>query len=300
MDTGTGAPSPALDPALHGARGFVLISVIWIVGLLAVIATAFTISVRSHGLAGRNVVNNGRAEYIANGMAMLTALRLATSSDAQSTFKLNGEASGCTCCGSVSVAIAIQDQGGLIDLNTASPQLLEAAFHGLELGAEKATALLSTLRDFRDPDGQSDGGGLEPATYPGKSFGPKNAPLVTPEELDQLPGLDAGKFQKLMGMVTVHSQQPGIDLDRAPAILLQALGITDRTSAQAQSFASPSPGRVFTIDVTAELANHSRYARHAIVSLLRQPDRPFAVLAWQRGQSPLPIATGAVALPCFN
>lgn len=291
---------PDKDPASRGIDGFVLVSVIWIVGLLAVIATASTLTVRSHSLAGGNVVNNGRAEYVADGMAMLTALRLATSNDAASLFKLNGEAVGCTWRDGMSVVISIQDHGGLIDLNTASPLLLDKLFQGLNLTDEKRSALLVVLRDFRDLDDLSDDGGVEPATYPGKNFGPKNAPLATPEELDQLPELDIAIFLKLKSFTTVHSQQPGIDLERAPAILLQVLGISDRTAEPALNLASPSPERVFSIDVTAERANDSRYVRHAVVSLLRQPDRPFAILAWQRGQVPQSVASGAVTEPCLN
>ena len=55
-------------------KGFVLVSVIWIAGLLAVLATAFRISVRSHILAGRNIVQGERARYLADGMVEFMAL----------------------------------------------------------------------------------------------------------------------------------------------------------------------------------------------------------------------------------
>ncbi len=62
--------------------GFVLVSVIWIAGLLAVVATAFAITVRSHTLAGSNVVYNTRAESVADGMALLPRYRLAAGTGA--------------------------------------------------------------------------------------------------------------------------------------------------------------------------------------------------------------------------
>ncbi len=270
--------------------GFALISVIWIAGLLAVVATAFAITVRSHTLAGSNVIYNTRTESVADGMALATALRLAVPANAAEPLKLNGEASYCQWSDGIAVSISIQDQGGLVDLNTASPDLFKTLLQGLGADEAKSTEILVAFQDFRDPDSQSASGGIEPENFPGKAYGPKNAPLAIPEEIDQVPELDDALFHKLMPFVTVTSQQPGIDLSSAPQKLLDLLGNRDA----ALHFASLSPAKTFSIDVTAELKNGSRYRRQALVSLLRQPDRPFAILAWRRGGDsgetpPLPV-----------
>ena len=277
--------------------GFVLVSVIWIAGLLAVVATAFAITVRSHTLAGSNVIYNTRAESVADGMALATALRLATPASANEPFKLNAKPTHCQWSDDIAVAISIQDQGGLVDLNTASPDLLKALLQGVGTNDATSVGLVAALQDFRDPDSQSASGGIEPANFPGKVYGPKNAPLAIPEEIDQVPELDDALFHRLMPFVTVYSQQAGIDLSSAPQKLLDLLGTRDA----ALRFASPSPAKTFSIDVTAELRNGSRYRRQALVSLLRQPDRPFAILAWRRGgdtsETP-PFPTNGPA--CFN
>ena len=277
--------------------GFVLVSVIWIAGLLAVVATAFAITVRSHTLAGSNIIYNTRAELVADGMALVTALRLASSANANESSKLNGEPNHCRWSDDIAVAISIQDQGGLVDLNTASPSLLLALMRGLGEDDLKSAEIVAALQDFRDPDSQSASGGIEPAYFPGKAYGAKNAPLAIPEEIDQVPELDDALFHKLMPFVTVTSQQSGIDLSSVPQKLLDLLGTRDA----AARFASPSPAKTFSIDVTAELKNGSRYRRQALVSLLRQPDRPFAILAWRRGGDPgeaPPLPTNGPA--CFN
>jgi general secretion pathway protein K len=277
--------------------GFVLVSVIWIAGLLAVVATAFAITVRSHTLAGSNVVYNTRAESVADGMALATALRLATPANVNETLKLNGGTTYCQWSNDIAVAVAVQDQGGLADLNTASPELLTTLMLGLGADEAKSAEIVAALQDFRDPDSQSASGGVEPAIFPGKAYGPKNAPLAIPEEIDQVPELDDELFHKLMPFVTVYSQQSGIDLSSAPQQLLNLLG----TSESASRFSSPSPTKTFSIDVTAELKNGSRYRRQALVSLLRQPNRPFAILAWWRGgdsgETPSLPSSGPA---CFN
>jgi general secretion pathway protein K len=230
-------------------------------------------------------------------MALVTALRLASPANMNEPLKLNGEPAHCQWSDDISVAISIQDQGGLVDLNTASPDLLLALMQGLGADDAKSVGIVAALQDFRDPDAQSANGGVEPAMFPGKAYGPKNAPLAIPGEIDQVPELDDALFNKLMPFVTVTSQQSGIDLSSAPQKLLELLGSRD----SAARFSSPSPAKTFSIDVTAELKNSSRYRRQALVSLLRQPDRPFAVLAWRRGGDtgdtpPLPASGPS----CFN
>jgi type II secretory pathway component PulK len=72
--------------------GFVLVAVIWLAGLLAIMATGFMITVRSHTLSARNLVFNSKAEYLADGMVMLTALQL-TDQSANSKMNFAGEPS---------------------------------------------------------------------------------------------------------------------------------------------------------------------------------------------------------------
>jgi general secretion pathway protein K len=273
----------------RGEHGFVLVSVVWIAGLLAVVATSFVIAVRSYTLAGANAASNARAESIADGMAVLTATRLA----AGTPFKLDGEARYCRWSDDVTVAVAVQDQGGLVDLNTASPGLLAALLRGLGAGEAAAAAMQEDLLDFRDADSQTTSGGAEPATYPGKSYGPKNAPLAVGAEIDQVQGIDGDFLRRLMPHVTVYSQQPGLDPAVAPQALRTLLGMAGNAGEQPHRFASPSPAKVFAIDAVAELDNGARYRRLTVVSLLRQPERPFAILEWRRagdpeGSRPLP------------
>jgi len=288
------------QPSPNNDSGFVLISVIWIAGLLAVVTMTFAISVRSHILAGANVISGERAQYIADGMATLTAYRLATAPGGRQTVAINGEAAVCRWSEEAKVSVAVQDQGGLVDLNTASPQLLSGLLTGIGVLQDQATSIFLALRDYRDPDSQRADGGVEPVIYDRKPFGPKNAPFAVIEELDQIPGLDDDPFHRLLGLVTVHSQQPGIDPATAPDQLLRTLGI-GRSFEDGLQFASPSPRRVFAIDVAVEMKDRSRYVRHAIVSLLRQPERPFAILAWQQGSwNERAIAMNAALPLCLN
>ena len=256
-----------------------LVAVIWIAGLLAVISTAFVLSVRSHTLLARNVVFNTKAEYIADGMAKLLALRLATRVG-DASFDRSGQTAFCLWSPDVSVAWRIQDQAGLIDLNTASPRLFAALLSGL--GLQKIN--VSDVVDFRDPDNAALNGGAENVSYEGKSYSSKNAPFAFTAEIDQLPGIDDLALKQLLTFVTIQSQQPGLDLAVAPEKLLKLLGASGRFDLVLSTFHSPSTQKTYSIEILVQTIQKSRFYRRVDVSLLLQPDRPFAILAWERGR----------------
>jgi general secretion pathway protein K len=260
--------------------GFVLIAVIWIAGLMAVIATAFVITVKSHTLIARNVVFNTKAEYIADGMAKLVASRLVRNTGDGSQ-KFNGVTGFCQWSQDAIAGFRVQDQGGLVDLNLASPELLAALFAGLHMPA----GLINSIQDYRDPDLVSVDGGAEPEVYAGKNFGPKNASFVTVEELDQVPGIDDAVFARLSRFLTVHSQQTGFDLTHAPAQLLTVLGTRSAAATELAQFSSVSPSKIFGIDVVVKTKQGATFYRKAIFVLVLQPDRPFTILSWQQGRS---------------
>jgi general secretion pathway protein K len=262
-------------------RGFVLVAVIWMAGLLAVVATAFVLTARSHTMIARNTVTKIRAEYIADGMVKLTALQLVKDMKSGS-FKLNGVPHFCQWTTDTVVGLSIQDQGGLIDLNVASPDLLKTLFKGLNVPEADAQKLINNLQDFRDPDSVAVGSGEEPIHFPNKNFGPKNAPFSMVEEIDQVQGANEELLARLMPLLTVYSQQTGFDPTRAPQQLLDALGANN---AKIDQFTSPSPATGFEIDVIVKTRQSAVFYRKAIIDFILQPDRPFAVLEWKQGRS---------------
>lgn len=280
----------------HNEDGFVLVAVIWIAGLLAVISTAFVLTVRSHTLLARNTVFNTKAEYVANGMAKLLALKLATETT-DASLDRSGATTFCQWSADISVAWRIQDQAGLVDLNTASPQLMAALFRGIGL---QETAI-DDFTDFRDADTFALAGGTEPLTYEGKSFGPKNAPFALPAEIDQLPTVNEQIFKQLLPLVTVQSQQVGFDPAVAPTQLLNLLGAAGRNDPLLNTFSSPSAHKTYSIYVLVQTKQKARFLREAVVTLLLQPDRPYANQFWGRGQNGEGWTfPNEILEPCFN
>jgi type II secretory pathway component PulK len=279
-------------------RGFVLVAVIWLAGLIAAITTGFAVKVRVDALTASNIVRNTQAELIADGMVRLTAWRLATLAE-PTTYADQS----CMWRKGVTVDIRLQDQAGLADINVLPPTFFAELLRGLGANDRKAKDISEAMLDFRDGDSEAQSGGREPQTYPERSFGPKNAPYQAVEELDQLPGMDEKLYRAILPLVTVHSSQPSIDPKSAPA----ALRIAFNQSASGDftgsliNYVGASQGRTFGLDVRVTADNGARYRRRATAIILRQPERPFAFLTWQRGGEWTEKAAPArIGKSCFN
>ncbi len=243
---------------------------------------SIAVSVRSHALFARNAISEALAKSIADGLVQLTAMRIAYSENAPPA---DGRWQSCHWADDARAWIAVQDQNGLVDLNTASPRLMTALLEGLGLTQTQAAEMVEEMRDFRDSDSISDLGRSEPSHYAGRDFGPKNAPFEAIEELDRLPGMDSGLFAALRTLTTISTHQPGFDFDTAPEQLLQILQLS-RTSAAGLSFSSPRSSRANSITAAVQIKDGTRYVRRAMVESTDQPERPFVILAWDDGAWP--------------
>jgi general secretion pathway protein K len=281
-------------------KGFVLVAVIWLAGLIAAVATGFALTTRIEIQAAANATQNAKAEAIADGLARLTALRLAGEPAQAQVGENDPRAAVCRWSATETAGIAIQDQSGLIDLNAAPTDLIARLMKGLGAPDAEATRLSAALADYRDAGNDAEAGGFEPETYPSMPFGPKNGPFLAVEELDQLPGMTQSLYRALLPLVTVQSLQPGFDPNVAPPALKSALGFTAANSAPPDlvGLTTVTNARAFGIDVFVEMKGGARYHRRAVIEMVRQPGRPFAVLSWQRGGDFAPLAKPA--RDCLN
>jgi general secretion pathway protein K len=286
----------SLQDSASASRGFALVVVIWISGFLAVFAISVTVSVRSHALFVRNTTSEVLAKGIADGLVQLAALRIAYADGAPAQ---DGRWRICDWPGEAVAWVAVQDHSGLVDLNTASSRLMTALLEGLGLTQVQAADMAAAMRDFRDADHVSDLGQDEPLTYPGRDFGPKNAPFEAVEELDQLPRMTPALFATLRNLTTVFTRQTGFDFETAPEALLDALQFS-RTSVAGLSFASPRSSRVSSITVAVQTKDRTRFVRRAMIERTDQPQRPFVVLAWDGGVWPLFTGQDTASTPCIS
>jgi general secretion pathway protein K len=279
-----------------GQKGYALVFVLWVCALIAMVAAGLVTKVRTNAIVAANIDKSAKAEAVADGVLRLVALRLSEGRQ----FQKNGAVDSCDYDG-VLVEFVVQDQAGLIDLNTAPGFLLTELFARLGENTTAAALLTDAIFDFRDADQIAQDGGAEPQLYSNQKYGPKNAPFETVEELDQIPGINEELYRRMIELVTVNSFEAGIDPDMAPAELRQLFEQPPRGEfvGMLSSFGSRSQKRAFGIDVRVTFENGGRFRRKALVYMTGQPAHSFKVLEWKRGTDWMNVADQP-AKSCFT
>ena len=119
------------------ARGFALILVLWIAALLAVIAASLVSSGRTETRLAHNLVENAKAEALADGAVQRAVLGLLDVDPAQAWRPGGGPYR--LAYGEGQVRVTIADEDGKIDINAATPELLAGLLGQLGLDAERPT-----------------------------------------------------------------------------------------------------------------------------------------------------------------
>ena len=267
-----------------GNEGFVLVSVIWIAGLLAIVASTFAVAVSLHVKGEANLAGSMEAELAADGLVRLIAFRLASPlvAPAGQRIQADGEPIRCS-LDSGSAIVAVQDQGGLLDLNRASLQALTVLIGKASRSGNDPVVLAEAIADFRDSDdirfGVTKGGPEESLLTDGP--GMKNAPFQSIDEIEQVIPAQMADLGALKRLFTVYSHADGIDPSVAPSDLKPMMDVDGEKPTAAIPFA-PSSHKSFAIDAEITVKDGSRFRRRAMVSIVREPHRPFAVLEWRQ------------------
>ncbi|MGH6884823.1 MAG: general secretion pathway protein GspK [Geminicoccales bacterium] len=288
-------------------RGIALISVLWITTLLAVIAASFTSSARTEGQLARNMVENAKAEALADGAVHRAALGI-LAPEPERAWRTDGRAYRMD-YGDGAVVVRIFDEDAKVDLNAAPPELLAGLFRLLGLEDEQAETLAERIVDFRDEDSEPEPSGAEDSEYEAAGReGAIDRPLVSEVELLGVLGMSEALYRRLRPFVTVYSGAEGIDPTRASLDVLQAVPGMTPEIAEAIRAAGPGgdpfevideealfdlelyfvPSReiMFQILAEARTAGGGVFVRDAVIELSGQPEQPFMVHAWRRGTLP--------------
>ncbi|MEN0653412.1 MULTISPECIES: type II secretion system minor pseudopilin [Hyphobacterium] len=123
------------------------------------------------------------------------------------------------------VSVTAHSPAGKVDLNSASPALMEAVFRAGGLSPSDAAALSDAVADWRDGDDLVRLNGAEMRDYQaaGRSV-PANAPFTSVDQFASVLGVDDRLYACLAPHLTVASSAAGVDLRRASPWLQAALG----------------------------------------------------------------------------
>jgi len=293
--------------SLRSSRGIALLSVLWITGLLAVIAASFASGTRTEARLALNQIANAKAEALADGgvhRAVLGLLEL----DPERAWRADGTLYAMR-LGEGEVQIAIEDEDGKIDLNAAPLPLLAGLFGALGLTPEEAAAMADRIGDYRDPDDESEPQGAEDQDYfaLGLAHGAVDRELVSASELLNVLGMTRALYEAMLPYVTIYSGAEGVDPMRAPRVVLEALpGMTQQLLEQLLSADSdfdpffdledeslleeleiyflPTRDAIFTVRALARTDDGGTFLRETVIELGGDPAQPFLVHTWRRGR----------------
>lgn len=209
--------------------GFALMMVLGVVALLMLVAILLQRSVIAEVRSAALLAGRERIEALGDGLARLALRHLVVASPSgglSGAIRLDGTPRTCR-IGQAVASISVVSTDGLVNLNLASPALMERVFSGIGLAPAEATRLAQDVVDFRSPGDESVSGGSKSARYfsAGLRHGPKTAPFATVAELDQVIGMSPDLLERLRPLVTVHSRFGAVSpsaMSRALAIALGA------------------------------------------------------------------------------
>ena len=275
----------------HAQRGVALLLVLWACTLLAIMLGGYAMTARTEGLQARYQFAQTQAHYAAEaGLSRaiygLQDTRLAErwlANGRPYTFRFDG----------FTVRVSAVDEGGKVDLNSASPLVLQGLFRAAGLRPDAAQKMAAAVVDWRGFD-VSRQVGLD--VYAANGYKPRHAPFLSIEELQQVAGMTPALYREIAGAITIWSGRESPDPNTAQPLALAAIpGMTPERAAQvlaARKNTRPGVAGLFagtgvthSIRAEATMADGTRAVLLATVRLqgVRPGAQPYAVLHWREG-----------------
>jgi general secretion pathway protein K len=270
-------------------RGIVLVVVLWVLALLGIIAASFSRQTRVEMRVAHNLVENAKAEALADAGVERAMLGLIDPNEA-TVWRADGRPY-LLALGEGRVRITLQDEAGKIDLNLASDEMLQGLFEAVGLSPGDAARMVDRVVDFRDPDDRRRPAGAEDPDYfaAGRMQGAKNAPFESVDELLQVLGMTREIYERAAPYLSVYSRRQVEPLSASPLVVevlrrVAPEALARLRAAQAADAGAPRLIRPRIVAVTAEAstAGGGVFIREAILQRFARPQQPFRILEWRQ------------------
>ncbi|SEJ22968.1 general secretion pathway protein GspK [Frateuria terrea] len=280
-----------MSASRRSQRGVALLLVLWACTLLAIMLGGYAMTARTEGLQARYQFAQTQAHYAAEaGLSRAIyglqdpRLQERWLADGRPyTFRFDG----------FTVHVSAVDEGGKVDLNSASPLVLQGLFRAAGLRPDAAQRMAAAVVDWRDFN-VSRQVGLD--VYAANGYKPRHAPFLSIEELQQVAGMTPDLYRRIAGVITIWSGRESPDPNTAQPLALASIpGMTPERAAQvlaARRNTRPGVAGLFagngvthSIRSEATMADGTRAVLRATVRLqgVRPGAQPYAVLHWREG-----------------
>jgi general secretion pathway protein K len=278
----------------RGQRGVALLVVLWACTLLAIMVGGYAMLARTEGLQARYQFAQTQAHYAAEA-GLMRAIYALQDPQLQQRWMPDGRIYPLDFDGA-KVNVSIVSENGKVDLNAASPDVLQNLFKAAGMSDGDAQTLTRNVVDWRTfsatmPSNVPNAGYAQA----GRDYGPRHGPFATVEELQMVLGMQPTLYRTLASQVTLWSGRQSPDPSTAPPLALAAVpGMTPQQAQALVAARSAGPPQValaamqgvtHSIRAEATLADGTRAILRATVRLqgMRPGALPYVVLRWQEG-----------------
>jgi general secretion pathway protein K len=193
-----------------------LVLVLWIIVLLSVIGISHSRNVRLDMQVARHHVEHAKARALAE-TGVNRAIYELFNNDEETRWLFNGQLYQMS-MPEGEVQIMIRNTAGLVDINTATPAVLETLFSGVKIDKYERSALVDAIMDWKDSDDLKRLNGAEDSDYKreGLDYGTPDRPFFSIGELRYVMGMTTAIYNTISPYITVFSGQSTITQSFAP------------------------------------------------------------------------------------
>lgn len=280
---------PSIPAAARSrSKGIALVSVLWLVILLGVLALGLLSILQDDSRTARIFADDVQAEGLADAGVFL-AIHELSNVDTAKDVPVDGHVRNVRIDGH-EIEVSVQDENGKIDVNFAPPETLRSLIilaGKPEPEANQVTeAIGQRKRMLNNPSANT-------SPVAGR------LPFLTVEQIQSASGISRDLFERIRPSLTVYSQQPTVQPATAPERVLRTLPgmsgdkvdevmagrrdhpVTAARIGMIEAMANQnSPfGRAFTILSKAKV-DEAVFIRRAVVFITGNPQKPFRIMDW--------------------
>jgi general secretion pathway protein K len=284
--------------ARTGARGFIVVAVLWILAALSALVLIYMTYVTNTAVVVAASADRVQTEALVTAGVELSVLQLTSLTEGKrptsGTFNAR--------VGASRIFVTFRSEAARVDLNAAPKGLLAGLMTGLGVNPDDAAGYADRIMAWRAP---TEGGEDNPENSfyrtSGAPYIPRHAPFPAAEELWLVRGIPPAIVERMLPFVTVFSNLPSINvLDAAPQVLAALPNMTPESlqsilaqrgdpTLDPQSLIGMAGGegatlagaKAYRITVEAELSDGRRNGAEAVILLLESGDEPYRVLSWR-------------------
>jgi len=267
---------------LRDQQGFALVSVLWGMAILSLIALSLLSRTSVAAKLERNHWHRIQAEA-----RMETAINRAVLALLDHNWPVDGKPRHLTLDDN-DIEVTIRDEAGKIDLNRADEETLQKLFASVGLSASEAERIVACILDWREDGAFKRLNGAKASDYrmAKSSYVPRNGAFQSLDELALVLGMTPALYAKVKPALTIFSQQQNVQLDQSPPEVLKVFGdIRPNTNAGFDITGLTAPGASLAgraISITARLSSaEPPLTKEVILRITDAPHRPFVILSWQ-------------------